>query len=114
MDVTVVAVTRHEDREVQEREGGIRDGLGEFEVDVKGVSKVDELFKLLMVARGSADSVIDVAEEELMGDNVSVAAEEGLFHISYEEACIAWVYAGAHGHHLVCRKWEELKETLFR
>eukprot|EP00061_Rhincodon_typus_P015416 g43074.t1 len=37
-------------------EGGIGDGPGEFEVGVNGVSKVDELFKLVMEARGRADS----------------------------------------------------------
>eukprot|EP00061_Rhincodon_typus_P008640 g31432.t1 len=52
------------DREVQEGEGGFGDGPGEFEIGVKGVGKVDELVKLLVGARGSADTVIDVAEEE--------------------------------------------------
>eukprot|EP00061_Rhincodon_typus_P007869 g29977.t1 len=57
-------VTKGGDREVQEGERGIRDGPGEPEVEAKGVSKVDELFKLIMGAQGSADTAIDVAEEE--------------------------------------------------
>eukprot|EP00061_Rhincodon_typus_P011185 g36020.t1 len=57
-------VTRDGDGEVQ-GEGDIRDGPGEFEVGVRGVSKVDELFNLLMGARGSANTVINVAEEEV-------------------------------------------------
>eukprot|EP00061_Rhincodon_typus_P006708 g27649.t1 len=48
------------------------------------VSKVNELFKLLVGARSSADTVIDVAEEEVGGHNASVTAEKGLFHESYE------------------------------
>eukprot|EP00061_Rhincodon_typus_P015934 g43884.t1 len=50
--------------EVQEGEGDIRDGPGELEVGVKGVSKDDELFKLRMGARSSTDTVIDESEEE--------------------------------------------------
>eukprot|EP00061_Rhincodon_typus_P003803 g21010.t1 len=49
---------------VQEGDGGIGDGLGEFEVGMKGVSKVDKLFELLMGARSSVDTVINVTEEE--------------------------------------------------
>eukprot|EP00061_Rhincodon_typus_P005911 g25997.t1 len=89
------AVTRDEDGEVQEGEGGIGDGPGAFEVGLTGVSKVNELFKLLVGARGGVNTVINVAEEE------------GLFHISYEEA---WPMATP----LICWKWEELKEKLFR
>eukprot|EP00061_Rhincodon_typus_P013956 g40669.t1 len=64
IDVSVEAVTRDGDGEAQEGERSIRDGPGEVEVGVKDVSKVDELFKLLMGARGGADTIIDVAEEE--------------------------------------------------
>eukprot|EP00061_Rhincodon_typus_P017091 g45635.t1 len=77
IDVSVEAVTRDGDREAQEGEGSNGDGPGEFEVGVKGVSKVDELLKLLVGAQGSADTVINVAEEEV-GDSASVAAEKGL------------------------------------
>eukprot|EP00061_Rhincodon_typus_P013303 g39596.t1 len=70
IDVGVEAVTRDGDGEVQEGEGGIGDGPGEFEVGVKGVSKVDELFKLFVGARGSANAVIDVAEEEVVFINM--------------------------------------------
>eukprot|EP00061_Rhincodon_typus_P001598 g15243.t1 len=70
---------------------------GELKVGVEGVNEVDELLKLLVRARGSADTVIDVTEEEV-GFRASVASEEGLFHVSYEEAGIAWVHAGTHGH----------------
>eukprot|EP00061_Rhincodon_typus_P018218 g47307.t1 len=84
IDVGVEVVTRDGNGEVQEGEGGIGDGPGELKVGLKGVCKVDELFKLLMGARGSTDTVIDVAEEEV-GDRAGVAAEKGLFHISYEE-----------------------------
>eukprot|EP00061_Rhincodon_typus_P006649 g27511.t1 len=59
------AVTRDGGGEVQEGEKGIGDGPGEFEVGVKGISKVDEQFKLLVGAQGSADTVIDVTEEEV-------------------------------------------------
>eukprot|EP00061_Rhincodon_typus_P008041 g30297.t1 len=52
------------DGEVQEVGRGNGDGPGEFEVGVKGVDKVDELFKLLMRAQGNADIVINVVEEE--------------------------------------------------
>eukprot|EP00061_Rhincodon_typus_P007221 g28702.t1 len=52
-------VTRFGDGEVKDGEEGIRDGPGELKVGVKGVSKVDELFKLLMGTRGSIDTVID-------------------------------------------------------
>eukprot|EP00061_Rhincodon_typus_P006221 g26623.t1 len=62
-------------------------GLG-----VKAIGKVDELFKLLVGARGSANTVINVAEEEV-GDRATVAVEEGLFHVPYEEAGIAWAHA---------------------
>eukprot|EP00061_Rhincodon_typus_P008024 g30260.t1 len=49
LEIDVVeVVTRDEDGKVQEGEGGIGDGSGEFEVGVKGVSKVDELSKLLV------------------------------------------------------------------
>eukprot|EP00061_Rhincodon_typus_P007346 g28954.t1 len=61
----VGAVTRDGDGEVQEGEGIIRDGPGEFEVGLKGVRKFDELFKLLVAARGSVNTVIGVAEEEM-------------------------------------------------
>eukprot|EP00061_Rhincodon_typus_P002021 g16397.t1 len=61
--------------------------------------KVLVKFKLLMGARGGADAVIDVAEEEV-GDGARVAAEEGLFHVPYKEAGIAWAHAGSHGHSL--------------
>eukprot|EP00061_Rhincodon_typus_P010708 g35211.t1 len=64
IDVGVEAVTRDGNREVQEGDRGIRVGLGELEVGVKGVSKVDELFKLPVGAQGSADTVINLAEEE--------------------------------------------------
>eukprot|EP00061_Rhincodon_typus_P011297 g36207.t1 len=66
IDVGAEVVTRDGDREVQEGEGGIRDGPGEFEVGVEGVGKVDELFKLLMGAQGSTGTVINVAEEEMV------------------------------------------------
>eukprot|EP00061_Rhincodon_typus_P003608 g20509.t1 len=85
IDIGFVAVTRDGDREVQEREGGIGESPGEFEVVVTGVSKVDELFELLVGAGGGADTVIVITEEEV-GDGASVAAEEGLFHVSYKEA----------------------------
>eukprot|EP00061_Rhincodon_typus_P001178 g13955.t1 len=58
---------------------GNRDGDREVKVGVEDVSKVDELFKLLVGARGCADTVINITEEEV-GDGASVAAEEGLFH----------------------------------
>eukprot|EP00061_Rhincodon_typus_P003259 g19653.t1 len=80
IDAGFEAVTRDGDREVQEGEGGIRDGPGEFEVGVRSVSKVDELFKFLVGIQGSAYTVIDVAEEEV-GNSASVTAEEDLFHI---------------------------------
>eukprot|EP00061_Rhincodon_typus_P009248 g32600.t1 len=82
-------VTRDGDGEVQEGVGVIRDGSGEFEVGVEGVSKIDELFKLLVGAGGSIDTVIEVMVEEV-GNQASVAAEEGLFHVSYKGAGIAW------------------------
>eukprot|EP00061_Rhincodon_typus_P007800 g29846.t1 len=40
----------------------------------------------------------------------SVAAEEGLFHISYEEAGIAWAHAGSRGH-LLSLELEVLEEV---
>eukprot|EP00061_Rhincodon_typus_P017654 g46443.t1 len=57
-------VTGDGDREIQKGVGGVRDDQHNFEVGVKGVSKVDEVFKLLMGARSSTDTVIHVAEEE--------------------------------------------------
>ncbi|GCC19524.1 hypothetical protein chiPu_0000047 [Chiloscyllium punctatum] len=45
----------------------------------------------------STNTIIDVAEEKV-GDGASVAAEDGLFHISDEEAGIAGAYVGAHGY----------------
>eukprot|EP00061_Rhincodon_typus_P006752 g27732.t1 len=57
-------VIRDGDREAQEVGGGIGNGPGEFEVGVKGVSKADELFKLLVGAQGSTGAVINVAKEE--------------------------------------------------
>eukprot|EP00061_Rhincodon_typus_P013296 g39585.t1 len=92
---------------VQEGEGGIVDGPGEFEVRVKGVGKVDELFKLIG-ARGSADTVISVAEEEVR-DDASVTAEEGLFHISYKRQAWLGPKGMAMSTPLVCREWEELR-----
>eukprot|EP00061_Rhincodon_typus_P004354 g22374.t1 len=74
IDISFKVDTRDGNREVQEGERGIRDGPGELDVGVEGVSKVDELFKLLVRAQGGADTVIDVAEEEV-GDSASVAAE---------------------------------------
>eukprot|EP00061_Rhincodon_typus_P008614 g31375.t1 len=97
IDVGAEMVTGNGDREVQEGEGGVGDGPGEFEVRVKAVSKVDELFKLLMGARGSADTVINVVEEK--GRNgASVTAEEELLHVSYEETSIAQTHASARSH----------------
>eukprot|EP00061_Rhincodon_typus_P006067 g26306.t1 len=58
-------VARDGDGEDQEGEGGVRDGPGEFEVGMKDVGEVDELFVLLVGARGSTDTVINVAEEEM-------------------------------------------------
>eukprot|EP00061_Rhincodon_typus_P012536 g38325.t1 len=69
------------------------DGPGEFEVGVKGVGEVDELFELLMGVRGSTDAVINIAEEEVT-DGASVTVEEGLFYVSYREAGIAQIHAG--------------------
>eukprot|EP00061_Rhincodon_typus_P007078 g28383.t1 len=88
IDIGVEVVTRDGDRGVQEGEGGIGDGPGEFEVGARGVSKVDELFKLLMGAQGSADTIINVMEDK-MRDGAGVPVEKGLFQISYEEAGIA-------------------------
>eukprot|EP00061_Rhincodon_typus_P018010 g46988.t1 len=62
IDVGVEMVTRDGDGDVQEEEGGIGDGPGEFVVGVKGA---DELFKLLLGAQGSANTVINIAEEEM-------------------------------------------------
>eukprot|EP00061_Rhincodon_typus_P018476 g47656.t1 len=95
MDADAKSVAGNE--EVQEEGGGVRNGPGEFEVRVKDVVEVDELFKLLVGARGGADTVINVAEEEV-GDGASVALEEGLFHVSYKEAGIAWAHTSAHSH----------------
>eukprot|EP00061_Rhincodon_typus_P005812 g25782.t1 len=95
IDIGAEIVTGDGDGEVQEGEGGIGDGPGEFKVVVK--CKVDELFKLLMKARGNTDTVINVAGEEVR-DGASVTAEERLFHISYEEAAIAWTHMSAHSH----------------
>ncbi|MBB6725643.1 hypothetical protein, partial [Proteus mirabilis] len=58
---------------------------------------MDELFNLLVGARGSTDTFSDVAEEKV-GSGASVAAEDGLFHISNKEAGIAGAHAGAHGY----------------
>eukprot|EP00061_Rhincodon_typus_P010011 g33946.t1 len=79
------------DSEIQEGEGGIGDGPDEFEDVVKVVSDVDELLKLLMGAQGSANTVIDVAEEEVR-DGAGEIVEEGLFHVPYEETDIAWTH----------------------
>eukprot|EP00061_Rhincodon_typus_P003877 g21198.t1 len=92
IDISFQVLTRDGDREGQEGGRGIRDGPGEIKVGVKGVSKVDELFELLVGAQGGTDTVIDVTEEEV-GDGASVASEEGLFHVTYKEAGISWAYA---------------------
>eukprot|EP00061_Rhincodon_typus_P000751 g12650.t1 len=84
MDIRFQVVARDGNREVQEEERGIGDGPGELKVVVEGVREVDELFKLLVGARGSADTVVDVTEEEV-GDRASVASEKGLFYVSYKE-----------------------------
>eukprot|EP00061_Rhincodon_typus_P011105 g35883.t1 len=91
MDVGAKSVAGDGGREVQEGEGGIRDGPGEFQIRVKDVGEVDELFKLLVGLPSSTDAVIKVVEEEVR-DGASVPAEQELFHISYEEAGIAWTY----------------------
>eukprot|EP00061_Rhincodon_typus_P006408 g27022.t1 len=52
------------DGEVREGEAGVGDGPGKFEVKVKDFGEVDEMFKLLVGARDSTETVIDVAEEE--------------------------------------------------
>eukprot|EP00061_Rhincodon_typus_P016185 g44263.t1 len=62
-EVDGVVFTGDGDGEVQEGEGDVGDGPGEFEVRVKGVRKVDQLFKLLIGARDSANTLINVAEE---------------------------------------------------
>eukprot|EP00061_Rhincodon_typus_P003446 g20092.t1 len=85
IDISFEVVARDGNGEFQEGERGIRYGPGELEVGVKGVSKIDELSKLLMGVRGRAKTVIDVTEKEV-GDSASVAAEEGLFHVPYKEA----------------------------
>eukprot|EP00061_Rhincodon_typus_P002281 g17073.t1 len=93
MDISFKVVTRDGDGEAQEGERDIRDGPDVHKVGVEGVSKVDELFEIPVGARGDADTVIDVTEEKV-GDRASVTVEEGLFHVSYEEAGIAWAHAG--------------------
>eukprot|EP00061_Rhincodon_typus_P002239 g16967.t1 len=109
MDISFQVVARDGNREVQEGERGIKDGPGELNVGVEGVSEVGELFELLVGARGGADTAIDVTEEEV-GNRASVASEEALFHISYKEAGIAWVHAVPMVTPFVCRKWEVLKD----
>eukprot|EP00061_Rhincodon_typus_P016126 g44174.t1 len=52
------------DRQVQEGEGGVRNGAGEFEDIMEGVGDIDELFELLMGAQGSTDTVINIAEKK--------------------------------------------------
>eukprot|EP00061_Rhincodon_typus_P006975 g28167.t1 len=69
MDIGFQVVARDGNREVEEGERNIRDGPGELNVGVEGVGEVDELFELLVRARGGADTVIDVMEEEV-GDVV--------------------------------------------
>eukprot|EP00061_Rhincodon_typus_P007816 g29880.t1 len=86
IDVGVEAVTRDGDGEVQEVEGGIRDGPSEFVVGVK----VDELFMLLMGARGSADTVINVAKEEM---------RDGAGYVEQSFFCC---YTGTIPHHFFC------------
>eukprot|EP00061_Rhincodon_typus_P014274 g41200.t1 len=91
------SVTGEEDGKVQEREGGARNGPGEFEGALEGVGEVDELFELLAGARGSTDTVINVAEKEVR-DSAGVVVEKGLFHEFYKEGGIAWARVGAHGY----------------
>eukprot|EP00061_Rhincodon_typus_P007954 g30140.t1 len=94
-DIGANSVGGDGDGEVQEGEGGVRDGPGEFEVRVKGVGEVDELFELFVGARSSTNTVINVVEEEVRA-GANVTAEEGLFHVSHEEAGIARIHTGAH------------------
>eukprot|EP00061_Rhincodon_typus_P010142 g34205.t1 len=63
-DVSGDLVIRDVDGEVQEEEGGIRNGPCEFEGTVEGVGEIDELFELLMGTRDSTDIVINVVEKE--------------------------------------------------
>eukprot|EP00061_Rhincodon_typus_P000509 g11926.t1 len=113
MDIGFQVVDRDGNREVQEGEKCIGDGLGELTVGVEDVSEVDELFEVLMGAQGGADTVIDIMEEEV-GNRASVASEEGLLHISYEEAGIVEPMQVLMATPFVCKKWEELKEKLLR
>eukprot|EP00061_Rhincodon_typus_P015067 g42536.t1 len=78
-------VTGYGDKEVQEREGGIRDGPGEFEVGVKGASKVDEMFKLLLgLDVHGEDEVLEAGELKVLeavedvGTILNVAGVPGL------------------------------------
>eukprot|EP00061_Rhincodon_typus_P009658 g33317.t1 len=72
---------------------------------------LSDMKSLLWALSGSPDTVINVAEEEVK-NGAGVTAEEGLFHISYEEAGIPVQVPLATP--LACRNWEELKEKLFR
>eukprot|EP00061_Rhincodon_typus_P014258 g41174.t1 len=94
---------------------GARDGgvSGECGLDEGVTGKVDGLFKLLVGAQGSTDTVIKVAEDEV-GYGASVIVEKGLFHVTYKEAGIARTMQVPVATPLVCRKWEELKEKLVR
>eukprot|EP00061_Rhincodon_typus_P019188 g9757.t1 len=82
MDVGFQVVARDGNKEVQEGERGIRDGPGELKLGVEGFGEVDELFDLLVGARGGVNTVINVTEEEVVF-RASVATEEGLFHVTY-------------------------------
>eukprot|EP00061_Rhincodon_typus_P014452 g41475.t1 len=113
IDVGAESVTGDGDREVQDGEGGVGDGPGEFEVGVKGIGEVDELIKLLMRAQGSTITLISIAEEEVR-DGAHVTVEEGLFHVSYKEAGIAWTHTGANSYTFALWDVKKLKEKLLR
>eukprot|EP00061_Rhincodon_typus_P006210 g26603.t1 len=49
MDVGGELVTGDGDRDVQEREGGVRNGPDEFEGRVESVGEIDELFEFLVL-----------------------------------------------------------------
>eukprot|EP00061_Rhincodon_typus_P012263 g37889.t1 len=62
---------------------------------------------------GCTNTIINVEKEE-MGNCTSMKAEEGLFHVSYEEAAQLGPIRVPVATPLVYRQWEELKEKLLR
>eukprot|EP00061_Rhincodon_typus_P017607 g46376.t1 len=77
------------ERSIQEGDGGVRNGPGEFEGAVEGVGEVADLFEFLAGARGSSDTVTNVVERERREENINGTEGERIKSIKFLRVTIS-------------------------